>query len=94
MRVGLLTLSYRLYGLESIKQKRSVVRGLIAQVRSEGAAYAACEIDPDAGLQRAALRVAHVSEDAARTSLALARLCSRLERGEGYEAIDATTEIL
>jgi uncharacterized protein YlxP (DUF503 family) len=94
MRVGLLTLSYRLYGLESIKERRSVVRRLIADVRAEGPAFAVCEIDPDAGLQRATLRIAHVSADAERTTLALRRLESRLGRGNGYEAIDANMEIL
>jgi uncharacterized protein YlxP (DUF503 family) len=94
MRVGLLTLSYRLYGLKSIKERRSIVRRLVAQVHAEGPAFAVCEIDPDGGLQRAAIRVAHLSEDAARTSTALARLQGKLERGSGYEAVDATTEIV
>ncbi len=94
MRVGLLTLSYRLVGLRSIKERRSIVRRLIAQVHAEGPAFAACEIDPNAGLQRAAIRVAHLSEDAARTGAALAKLQEKLERGSGYEVIDATTEIV
>lgn len=94
MKVGLLTLSYRLYGLESIKERRSIVRRLIAAAHAEGAAFAVCEIDPDGGLHKATIRIAHVSEDAERTSSMLARLKARLERGSGYETIDATTEIL
>ncbi len=94
MRVGLLTLSYRLYGLRSIKERRSIVRCLIAQVHAEGPAFAVCEIDPNAGLQRAAIRIAHVSEGAARTGVALTRLREKLDRGSGYEVIDATTEII
>ncbi len=94
MRIGLLTLSYRLVGLESIKERRSIVRRLIAQVHAEGSAFAVCEIDPDGGLQRATLRIAHLSEDAARTTTALARVREKLERGSGYEVFDAETEIL
>ncbi len=94
MRVGLLTLSYRLYGLESIKGRRSIVRRLLADVRAEGTAFAACEVDPDGGLQHASIRVAHVSNDAERTTSALARLEAKLARGDGYETIEARTEIL
>jgi len=94
MKVGLLTLSYRLYGIRSIKERRSLVRRLIADVHGEGPAFAVCEVDANAGLQRATVRVAHVSEDAERTAAALARVKSKLERGNGYEAIDAITEIL
>ncbi len=94
MRVGLLTLSYRLFGLRSIKERRAIVKHLIAQVHAEGPAFAACEIDPDGGLRRAAIRVAHLSVDSARTAVALARVREKLERGDGYEATDAETEIL
>jgi uncharacterized protein YlxP (DUF503 family) len=94
MRVGLLTLRYRLVGLGSIKERRSIMRRLIAQVHAEGPAFAVCEIDPDGGLQRAALRIVHLSEDAARTMTALARLQEKLERGNGYEVFDAATEIV
>jgi uncharacterized protein YlxP (DUF503 family) len=94
MRVALLTLSYRLVGLRSIKERRSIVRRLIALVHAEGPAFAACEIDPNAGLQRAGIRVAHLSEDAVRAAAVLAKLEERLERGSGYEVIDAITEIV
>jgi uncharacterized protein YlxP (DUF503 family) len=94
MRVGLLTLTYRLFGLRSVKERRAIVKHLIAQVHAEGPAFAVCEIDPDGGLQRAAIRVAHLSEDVARTSSALAHLCDRLERGDDFEATSAETEIL
>ncbi len=94
MRVGLLTVSYRLYGIHSIKERRSIVRRLVAQVHAEGAAFAACEVDPDGGLRRAVIQVAHLSTDAARTTRALARLREKLERGNGYEAIDVASEVL
>lgn len=94
MRVGLLTLSYRLYGIHSLKERRSIVRHLVALVRAEGEAFAVCEIDPNAGLQRVSLRVAHVSTDAVRMNRALARLRGKIERGDGYEAIEVGEEIL
>jgi uncharacterized protein YlxP (DUF503 family) len=94
MRAGLLTLTYRLFGVQSIKERRAIVKHLIAQVHAEGPAFAACEIDPDGGLRRAAIRVAHLSEDAARTAVVLAHLSDRLERGNGFEATSAETEIL
>lgn len=94
MNVGLLTLTYRLYGLESVKDRRSILRHLVAIVRAEGPAFAVCEIAPDAGLQRASLRVAHLSTDATHTRAALGRLEGKLDRGNGYEVIEATTEVL
>ncbi len=94
MRVGLLTLSYRLYGLASVKERRSIVRRLIANVRAEGPAFAVCEIEPDGGLHQATIRVAHLSTDPARTVSVLGRLRTRLDRGNGYEVTDETMEIL
>jgi uncharacterized protein YlxP (DUF503 family) len=94
MKVGLLTLSYRLSGLESIKERRSIIRRLVADVRAEGAAFAVCEIDADGGLQRARLRVAHLSPDEGHTRTTLSRLEKKLDRGNGYELIEASTEIL
>jgi uncharacterized protein YlxP (DUF503 family) len=94
MKVGLLTLSYRLYGLQSIKERRSIVRHLVAEIHAEGAAFAACEVNPDGGLQRTTLRIAHVSADAEYTRAALGRLERKLDRGNGYETIEAATEIL
>jgi uncharacterized protein YlxP (DUF503 family) len=94
MRVGLLTLSYQLFGLRSIKERRAIVKRLVAQVHAEGPAFAVCEIDPDGGLRRAAIRVAHLSSDSAHTASALTHLRGRLERGDGYEVTDAETEML
>lgn len=94
MRVGLLTLSYRLYGLASVKERRSIVRRLIADVRAEGPAFAVCEVEPDGGLHQATIRVAHLCKDPARTASALTRLRTRLDRGNGFEVTDETMEIL
>jgi uncharacterized protein YlxP (DUF503 family) len=94
MRVGLLTLSYQLFGLRSIKERRAIVKHLVAQVHAEAPAFAVCEIDPDGGLHRASIRVAHLSSGSARTASALARLREKLERGDGYEVTSAETEML
>lgn len=94
MKVGVLDLSYRLIGIASVKERRSVVKRLLADVAREGSAFAACEIDPDGGLQRAAVRVAHVSCDAVWTQTCLRRIELRLGRGDEYELIGAELEIV
>ncbi len=94
MKVGLLTLSYRLYAVESIKQKRSIVRHLLAEVQRSGPAFAVCEFAEQENLGRLVLRIAHVSNDPRFSETALMRIQSRLERGRGYETIDAEREIL
>jgi uncharacterized protein YlxP (DUF503 family) len=94
MRVGLLTLSYQLFGLRSIKERRAIVKRLVARVHAEGPAFGVCEIDPDGGLHRASIRVAHLSSDPAHTASALTHLRGKIERGDGYEITDAETEML
>jgi uncharacterized protein YlxP (DUF503 family) len=94
MKVGLLTLSYRLYSVQSIKEKRSILRHLEAEVRRSGAAFAVCELDGSTDLDRAVLRIAHVSNDAKVTDAALALLERRIERGDGFEIVEAEKEFL
>jgi len=94
MKVGVLDLSYRLVGITSVKERRSVVKRLLADVAREGPAFAACEIEPDGGLQRAVVRVAHVSADPTWTRTCLQRVERRLERGDEYELIGAEMEIV
>lgn len=94
MKVGLLTIHYRLYGIESIKQKRSIVRRILADVRGSGTAYAAAEVDDHDSHLRMTLRIAHLSNDAQFTDSALTRLEQRISRGNGYEAVEARIEVL
>ena len=44
MKVGLLTLRFRLYAIDSIKAKRSIVKRLLADVKRCGPSYAASEV--------------------------------------------------
>jgi uncharacterized protein YlxP (DUF503 family) len=83
-----------LRGLTSIKERRSIVRRLIADVRAQGPAFAVCEVEPGGGLHQATIRVAHLCTDPAHTASALTRLRTRLDRGNGYEVTDETMEIL
>ncbi|MDD4903955.1 MAG: DUF503 family protein [Candidatus Bipolaricaulis sp.] len=94
MKVGLLTLSYRLYSVNSIKEKRSILRHLEAEVRRAGPSFAVCELDGSTDLDGAVLRIAHVSNDARVTDAALTSLQRRIERGSGFEIVDAEKEFL
>ncbi|MFC2083195.1 DUF503 family protein [Candidatus Bipolaricaulota bacterium] len=41
MKAGLLTIRFRLYGIDSIKQKRSVVKRVLADIHRNGPAFGA-----------------------------------------------------
>ena len=94
MRVAILTLSYRLFGLESLKQKRSVVKHILAEIHRQGVAFAGCEMPSEDRLDLAVIRVAHLSEEAAYSDASLHRLERRIERGDGFEVFDSEMEIL
>jgi uncharacterized protein YlxP (DUF503 family) len=93
MNVGLATVRFRLYGIGSIKEKRSIVKRLLADVRRRGPAFAACEMDDQDELRRLTLCVAHLSNDARFTESVLTRLLDEFERGGGYEVADSRIEI-
>jgi len=94
MKVGLLTLRFRLYAVRSIKEKRSIVKRLIADVQRCGPSFAACEAADQDDLERMTLSIAHLSTDARFTDSALSRARARFDRGDGYEVIDSEFEIL
>jgi uncharacterized protein YlxP (DUF503 family) len=93
MNVGLATLRFRLYAVGSIKEKRSIVKRLLADVRRRGPAFAACEVDDQDDLRQLALCVAHVSNNPRFSESMLTRLGAELERGDGYEMIEWQVEI-
>jgi len=93
MNVGLATYRFRLYAVQSLKEKRSIVRRLVADVRRRGAAFAACEAGDHDDLRRLTLCVAHVSNDPRLSTAALATLQGELERGDGYEIAESRIEI-
>jgi len=94
MNVGLATLQFRLYSVDSIKEKRSIVKRLLADVQRRGPAFAACEMNDQDDLRRLTLRVAHLSNDARFTESVLTRLRVEFERGDGYEMAESHIEIL
>jgi len=94
MKAGILTIRFRLYGIDSIKQKRSVVKRMLADIHRSGPAFATCEADDQDDLQCMTIRVAHLSNDARFSDSALRKLQLKLERGDGYEMEDADVEIL
>jgi len=94
MKAGLLTLRYRLYAVKSIKSKRSIVKRILADVQRGGAAFAVCEAEDQDDLRALTIRVAHLSNDPCYSASVLERLKQRLDRGDGYELIDAEVEIL
>lgn len=94
MNVGLATLRFRLYSVESIKAKRSIVKRLLADVKRRGPAFAACEVADHDDLHRLTIRVAHLSNDARFSESVLTRLQIEMGRGNGYEVAESRIEIL
>jgi len=94
MNVGLVTLRFRLYSVDSIKGKRSIVKRLLADVRRRGPAFAACEMTDQDDLRRLTICVAHLSNDPRFTESVLTRLLADLERGDGYEMAESRIETL
>ena len=94
MKVALLTICFRLYGIDSIKMKRSIVKRILADVYQNGSAFAACESDAQDNLQQMTIRVAHLSNDPRFSDSALQKLQVKLARGDGYELEEAELEIL
>jgi uncharacterized protein YlxP (DUF503 family) len=94
MNVGLATLWFRLYSADSIKEKRSIVKRLLADVRRRGPAFAACEMKDQDNLRRLTICVAHLSNDPRFTESVLHRLQADFERGDGYEMVEWEVEIL
>jgi len=94
MKVALLTIRFRLFGIDSIKAKRSIVKRILADVHRNGPTFAACEADDQDDLQQTTIRVAHLSNDARFSDSALQKLQVKLARGESYELEEAKLEIL
>lgn len=91
MNVGLATVRFRFYGIESIKEKRSIVKRLLADVHRRGPAFAACEMDDQDDLRHLTLCVAHLSNEPRFSESVLARLVVDFERG--YEVAEARIEM-
>jgi uncharacterized protein YlxP (DUF503 family) len=94
MNVGLVTFRFRLYSVESIKEKRSIAKRLLADVKRRGPAFAACEMGDQDDLRRLMICVAHLSNDSHYTESVLTRLSEEFGRGNGYELTESEIEIL
>jgi len=94
MKVGLLTLRLHLPNTSSLKEKRSIVKGILADVERRGTAFAAAEVAELDTVDRATIRIAHVSNDPRHTDSALAQVLRALERGREYTVEASEEEIL
>jgi uncharacterized protein YlxP (DUF503 family) len=94
MRVGLLTLSFRLYAVETLKARRSIVKRILADVHRLGPAFAVCEVPDENGLQALTIHVAHLSTDVRFTDSALRRVADRFEHKASYAIADSSIEML
>jgi len=94
MKAGILTLRCRLHCIESLKQKRSVVKRLLAEIDRCGSAFAASEVGDQDDLRTMTIRIAHVSNDPRFTDSVLSGLRERLDRGVDYEVEESGIEIL
>jgi len=94
MRVGLLTVTLRLYAIDSLKARRSIVRRVLADVHKLGPAFAVCEIPEDDAVQALTIRVAHVSTDGRFTDSVLRRLAERFEHKGDFDVVESRIEIL
>ena len=94
MKVGLLTLSFRLPGTETLKARRSIVKRIIADVHRLGSSYAVCEVPGEGELQELTIRVAHLSTDARFTDSALRRTAERFEHKSAYQVTESSIEML
>ncbi len=94
MRVGLLTLSFRLYAVETLKARRSIVKRILADVHRLGPAFAVCEVPDEDGLQALTIHVAHLSTDVRFTDSALCHVAERFEHKATYAIADSSIEML
>jgi hypothetical protein len=94
MRVGLLTIHIHLYQTKSLKEKRSIIKGLLADIKRRGPAFAAAEIDYHDDLRLATIRVAHLSNDPQHTDSVLTRLRTSIESSKDYNVEGYELEIL
>jgi len=93
MMVGLLTIRYRLFAIESLKQKRSIIKRILAEVQRGGPSFAACELGDNDSLTSMTIGIVHLSNDVRYSDAALQKMGKRLERGEAYEQVESHLEL-
>ncbi len=93
MRVGLLSLSLHLVGVNSLKEKRSILKRVVADV-GRTPYLAIGEVGAHDDLHRAELRIAHVTNDPRRTQSVLMKWARALEREDRIDVETVDVEIL
>ncbi|MBN1859299.1 DUF503 domain-containing protein [Candidatus Bipolaricaulota bacterium] len=93
MRVGLLSLSLHLVGVTSLKEKRSILKRIVADV-GRAPNLAIGEVGAQDDLRRAVLRIAHVSNDPRRTQSVLMKWTRALDREDRIDVETVDVEIL
>lgn len=93
MVVGTLIVSLRLYGAQSLKDKRRVIKSLVDRMRQKFNASVA-EVDCLDLWQRAKLGIAVVGHESAHVSSQLQRIASFIDLDGSVEVIGVQTELL
>lgn len=93
MPVGLLRVRLRLYGTHTLKEKRSIVEGLLLRMRREFNVSAA-ELDLLDDPGSALLGFAHLSNDGRHSNGVLMKLLKQLEGSRDYYVEAHEVEVL
>lgn len=93
MSVGILRVHLRLYGCQTLKEKRSVVKGILAKVRREFNVSAA-ELDHLDNPEAAVLGFAHLTTNGRHSDQVLMSLVRRLEGSPKYALEDFQIQVL
>lgn len=94
MRIGILTLHLHLYGIVSLKEKRSLVKHLIHKIQTVKNVSVAEIADQD-DLTQTALKIGYISNDARITTSFLTKLAGKLNGNQrDYYLEDWKVEIL
>ena len=67
MRIGILTLQIHLYGITSLKEKRSLVKHLIHKIQA-GQNISVAEVADQDDLSQTTLRIGYIANDAQRAT--------------------------
>ncbi len=94
MRIGILTLHFHLYGIASLKEKRSLVKQIIRKIQTTKNISVA-EIANHDDLLQTTLRIGSISNDAQITTSLLTKLTAKLHGNQrDYYLEDWKIEIL
>ncbi|MCI2424822.1 DUF503 domain-containing protein [Candidatus Acetothermia bacterium] len=94
MRIGILTLQIHLYGITSLKEKRSLVKHLIHKIQA-GQNISVAEVADQDDLSQTTLRIGYIANDAQRATSFLTKQVVNLNGNQrDYYLEDWKIEIL